>query len=341
MVTFSPTPSAFPALFTLAVLGAPLPAQQAVPETGAGADAPETVDVHLLARTIQEEVEVIRWHMGRPVERRSLIPVEGVSIRENFGQAMTLWRKVNQLGVELVGGGEPPPPVRAPRDGDYGPGHVHQVLSSILDRLQEIKEATGIVGASAIDRDASPLSPNSSATPSDVFQVIIHCNRQVNRMLERQFQPGDVFQRVQQATFYASEILSAAGDPSPFPTTPAYEAGMMPAHVYGRLLEVFDRLAVVFDALGLRMVSWDAEAYVVDESLTASDVYDVATLLLSEIEYLHSLLPEARPPIEVAHPGRRWPSDVYQQAGVLRTQMTQLIALTSENPDLLLPVDRP
>lgn len=341
MVNSSPAPSAFPAFLVLAVLGAPLPAQPAVPQTGEGAEAPETAEVHLLARTIQEEVEVIRWHMGRPVEGRSLVPVEGVSIRENFGQAMTLWRKVNQLAVEVVGGGEPPPTVQAPRDEGYGSEHVHQVLASVLDRLEEIKEATGIVGASAIDQDASPLSPNPSATPSDVFQVIIHCNRQVNRMLERQFQPGDVFQRVQQATFYASEILSAAGDPTPFPTTPAYEAGMMSSHVYGRLLEVFDRLAVVFDALGLRMVSWDDEAYVVDESLTASDVYDVATLLLSEIGYLHSLLPEARAPIEVAHPGRRWPSDVYQQAGVLRTQMTQLFALTSENPDLLSIVGAP
>ena len=324
----SRTTPALAALLLPGLLGHPLSGQQ---PTSVSAATPE---VHLLARTIQEEVEVIRWHMGRPVETRTLIPVEDVTIRENFRQAMTLWRKINQLGVELVGGGEPSPPVSAPRDGIYGPEHVRQVLSSVLERLDEIKDATGLVGATPIDRDAAALNPDPDATPSDVFQVIVQCNRQVNRMLETQSQPGDVFQRVQQATFYAAEILSALDDPSPFPTTPAYQAGMTASHVYGRLLEIFDRLGFVFGELGLEMVSWADDAYVVPESLTPSDVYDVATLLLSELEYLHSRIPGARAPIEVAHPGRRWPSDVYQQAGILRTQMTQTVSRVREMPEL-------
>ena len=59
-----------------------------------------TPDVDVLARTIVQELEVLRWHMGRPPELRLLIPVDGVTSRENFRQAMTLWRKVNQLGIE-------------------------------------------------------------------------------------------------------------------------------------------------------------------------------------------------------------------------------------------------
>jgi hypothetical protein len=45
-----------------------------------------------------------------------VIPVEGVDIRENFRQAMSLWQKVNQLATELVGGGEDRQ--RDPRQGD-------------------------------------------------------------------------------------------------------------------------------------------------------------------------------------------------------------------------------
>ncbi len=301
----------------------------------ASAQAPvETPDVDLLARTIQEEIEAIRWHMGRPPEPRPPVAVRGVAIRENFRQAMTLWRKVNQLGIEVVGGGESPPLVTLPRGAEYGPAEVHLVLTSVLARLGEIREGAEIVGAAPIERAAAPLQRDPASTPSDVFRVIVQSNRQVNRMLERQFQPGDVYQQVQQAIFYAAEILSAVGDSNPIPGAPAYEAGVMPGHVYGRLLLVFDRLAAGFQSLGARMVDWPETAYTVDESLTPSDVFDLATLLLSELEYLHSRTPGARAPLQVAHPGLRWPSDVYQQAGILTDQASRIMSIARSSPEL-------
>ena len=295
-----------------------------------------TPDVHLLARTIQEEIEIIRWHMGRPFESRPPIPVSDVVIRENFRQALTLWRKVNQLGVELVGGGESPPVVAAPRGGEYGRNEVHQVLVSVLARVQEIREGMGIVGLTGIVETASLTALDPSASPSDVFQVIVQSNRQVNRMLSSQSQPGDVYQQVLQAIFYSTEILTALGDPDPFPVAPVYEPGLHPGHVYGRLLGVFDRLSSGFDSQGLDIVSWAGGAYVVDASLTPSDVFDLATLLLSELEYAHSLIPGARPPMQVVHPGRRFPADVYQQAGVLQMQASRIMLHLTESPNLLI-----
>lgn len=308
------------------------------PPAGAslGAQQPFTTsDVHHLARTIQEEIELIRWHMGRPVEARDPIPVSNVAIRENFRQAMTLWRKVNQLAEELVGGGEPPPAVRVPEAGEYGPEHVHVVLSSTLDRLQEIKDGVGVVRPEGIGEVPAEIEPDPSATPSDVFQSIVQSNRQVNRMLERDFQPGDVYQQVQQGIFYASEILVAMDDESPFPSAPEYRPGLRPEHVAERLLLVFGRLSVAFEELGLQIVSWSEGAHQPAESISSSDVFDLATLLLSELEYLHSRVPGARAPIRAAHPGLRWPSDVYQVAGVLAEQASRLMYQAKENPDLI------
>jgi len=288
--------------------------------------------VHQLARTIQEEIEVIRWHMGRPMEERPPIPVEEVAIRENFRQAMTLFNKVNELGVELVGGGEPAPIVPAPPGGEYGPAQVFEVLTSVLDRLQEIRAGTEIVGAAAIvgESAAPPLDP--SATPSDVFQLIVQCSRQINRMLERSAQPGDVYQRVQQATFFASEILAAVGDPNPFPAMPEHLPGMRPGHVFGRMLEGFERLSVAFDAIGFEMVHWAGGVYQVDLSTSPSDVFDLSTLLLTELEYLHSSVPGARVPITASHPGSRWSSDVYQLVGLLNDQLTRIMVRAQQDP---------
>ena len=248
---------------------------------------------------------------------------------------MTLFQKVNQLGVELVGGGEPAPVVRAPESRSYGPPEVYEVLLSVLDRLGEIREGAGIVGGSGIVGAAPTIDIDPSADPSDVFRVIVQNNRQVNRMLEREAQPGDVYQRVQQSIFYAAEILVALGDPNPMPSAPESQPGALPGNVYGRLLVVFDRLEVAFEALDLQMVDWAGGVYVVDESLTPSDVFDIGTLLLSELEYLHSLVEGARSPIRAGHPGRRWPSDVHQQAGILGDQASRIMAHARENPDLL------
>ena len=298
-----------------------------------GQEAITTPEVHLLARTIQEEIEIVRWQMGRPLETRPRIPLSEVAIRVNFRQAMTLWRKVNQLGVELVGGGETPPIVPVPRGGAYGPAQVHQVLVSVFDRLQEIRAGAGIVGRSDLAQapPEPPLDP--TANPSDVFQVIVQCNRQVNRMLERQFQPGDVFQQVQQAIYYTSDILSASGDPDPFPAVPEYITGLRPGDVYGQLLLVFERLSVGFESLGIDMVRWSGGVYEVDDSLTPSDVFDLATLLLSELEYLHSLVPQSRAPLLVPHPGLRFPSDVYQQVGILSDQAARFMIRARDNPE--------
>ncbi len=298
----------------------------------AAQDAITPPDVHQLARTIQEEIEVIRWHMGRPLEDRAPFRVEEVAIRENFGLAMNLWRKVNQLAIEVVGGGEVPPVVMVPAGGEYGPEHVYEVLDGVLDRLGEIRQGTEIVSAAGMAGDTPELEVDPSATPSDVFEVLFRCSQQVNRMLERQAQPGDVYQRVRQASFYASEILAAIGDPSPFPELEPREPGLRPLHVFGRLLDVFTHLDIAFDELGLRIVDLGGSAREFEGEITASDVFDVATLIVSELQYLHSRVPGARFPIQAEHPGHRWPSDVYQEAGVLSEQTLRIMRQAQTNP---------
>lgn len=97
-------------------------------------------------------------------------------VEYHFLQSMTLWRKVNQLGVELVGGGESPPVVLLPRGAEYGPPQVYAVLPSVRDRLEEVREGVGVVGAAPILEPFSAPASNPGATPSDVFRAIVHAN---------------------------------------------------------------------------------------------------------------------------------------------------------------------
>ena len=68
---------------------------------------------------------------------------------------------------------------------------------------------------------------------------------------------------------------------------------------------------------------------------TPSDVYDIVSLLVSELAFLHAALPGAEPPHKSYFPGRKFPSDVYQRVGILEKQLAQLESLVERQPDWL------
>lgn len=60
------------------------------------------------------------------------------------------------------------------------------------------------------------------------------------------------------------------------------------------------------------------------EAILPSDVYDLASLVLGEVAFLHAITPDANPapyPFESNQPGRKLPSHVWQLAGVLEAQL--------------------
>ena len=71
-----------------------------------------------------------------------------------------------------------------------------------------------------------------------------------------------------------------------------------------------------------------------DESVTPSDVYDIASLLLSELAYMQNRVDTKRL-IEPYYPGYKTPSHVYQRAQHLQRYLAELERLTRSNPQAL------
>lgn len=67
------------------------------------------------------------------------------------------------------------------------------------------------------------------------------------------------------------------------------------------------------------------------ESAEPSDVYDVASLIIAELAYLHSKIPGAKSPREVYYVGRKFPSHVFQRVGILEGQLVRLELLVKQN----------
>jgi hypothetical protein len=59
-------------------------------------------------------------------------------------------------------------------------------------------------------------------------------------------------------------------------------------------------------------------------SITAGDVFLLASVVVSQLDFLHQQIGVSKPPRQVFYPGRKFPADVYQRAGLLQAQLAQL-----------------
>jgi len=287
----------------------------------------EPPDVFVHVGLVRDELELIRFVMGRPKNIQPEIAVTGAEPREVYFQALSLFRKADRLSFEhtreRVSEPKLPP-------GRILPGDVYEVVNAALLQVRRVKQKLGI------SEQSSARPRNDSMQPNDVFQSCVQASRQLNLLLEQRFAPSDVFQQVTLGAGYASRLLEHFPESTPLPNKPEFKNGMRPPDVYLRLVGCFGRIRKIAGDSGLKVLDLEAEgSQKAAEDAEPSDVYDVASLLVSELAYLHSHLAAAKPPRPVFYVGRKFPSHVFQRAGLLEQQLTELETLVTGNPDWL------
>jgi hypothetical protein len=268
-------------------------------------------DCFVRASQLANEIELVRREMGRPTEGRMPVTVTGASPRECWFQALAVFRKVDRLCAEIAG--DPPASVpHAPPLTDLHPAHVLQVIDAAMREVTEVKRALNI------SEKAESPGRDVQKAPSDVYGQLATLNRQTNLLLTQPFTPADVFQQVSLAVAYAAR-LGAEAKETPF------QRGKRPADCYDRLTACLEL------ARGLVRKSNHPVIDVAPRAgepggVVPSDVYDLASLVLGEVAYLHALRKDAPAPypFEGNSPGRKLPSHVWQLAGTLEQQLTQL-----------------
>lgn len=273
------------------------------------------VDSFARVELIKKELDLIRVEMGKPKIHHSPLQVSQASPFEVYFQAQTLYEKSDRLAFEHTGTLEKR--LGKVSHSAIGPGDVWTVVDSALLRIRVVKNALGITNT------VQETLPTRSLEPSDVFQAIVEINRQLNVLLDRQFAPRDVFAQVTMAIHYSSTLLAQFPHSKRIPQPLLLERGKTPEQVYHRLSECVSRLGALAAQSGLTLLKLEAR----DRSpslIEPSDVYDLASLLVAQLAYVHSQLPGARMPIPTFDPGRKFPSHVYQRAGILLAQIHQL-----------------
>jgi len=324
-------------LLVMAAGAAPIPssAQQngtnaippeATPELRLQADAPKITPADVYARMsrVRSSIELIRFVMGKQKIDGAVFTVTGAAPREVYFQAITMFRKANRLSFEQTRevASTPEPPA-----GDRDPGSVLAIVNAALERINHVKDRLEITTVPATPQ------PDSSKTPTDVFRTIVQANRQLNLLLDRRFTPSDVFQQVTLAVGYAARLRARfPGDR--ISKAPKLVVGKQPQDVYRRLIECFSLIREIAAGSGLDVLElWTTDDDI--QNVTPSDVYDIASLLVSELAHIHSQLDSAKSPRQVYYPGRKFPSDVYQRAGILQAQLLELRELVAPHTDWL------
>ncbi len=281
--------------------------------------------VHQTVATLRNEIDLIRLEMGKAKAGAPMIQVEGAAPREVYFQAVAMFRKADRLAFEHTLEQTEPPPIPG---GEITPTEVRVMVYAALDRVVRVKENLGIPELS------EPPSLEPAVTPDEVFNSIIAANRDLNDLLDRQFAPGDVYQQVSIAIAYAARLLDRPGRISTPPEAPPRDRRKRPSDVYRELVACFDQIRRIGDLSGVAMPALRVDDALVDGA-QPSDVYDMASLLVSELAHLHGLRKDAAPPRGIHNPGRKLPSDVYQRVGILRRQMDSLLQEAESNPDWL------
>ncbi|CCH48986.1 hypothetical protein [Pseudodesulfovibrio piezophilus] len=274
-----------------------------------------SADVYRLVSAVGQEIEHLRWAMGRPVVEREEPQVENVSPHEVYFQAMTLFEKVNRLNFELTLHSRPLP---TPPEGLILPENVYMLINDVREMVNSIESHLSF-----------PFSTNipdvdSTRTPTDVFQLVVHINRQVNLMLDQKFSPSDVFRQVTVAVDYADSILGTLENKAPPPPPTDVPLGKRPVDVYKRLIKAYSLIFEISQKRGLSMLklrSWTKRS----DTIVPSDVYDIASLLVSELDFLHGHTMGARSPRKIHWVRGKFPSDVYHRAGVLENLLKEIL----------------
>jgi hypothetical protein len=149
-----------------------------------------------------------------------------------------------------------------------------------------------------------------------------------------QFSPRDVAEQVSLGIEYTAHLLRQ------FPTAPAaaplppLERGRKSRNSYDHLIDCYMVLGSIARASNINMLNL-ATQNLDRPDIQSNDVYDLTTLVISELAYLHAHLPHSPPPQPVRFHGPILPSHVYQQVSGLLAQLQVLEKQVQAHPEWL------
>lgn len=290
----------------------------------------EITSEHTCARIEQvlEELEALRLEMGRNRDARVPMHVRDASPREVFYHAQTVHRKANQLCVEL--GADPVSPPGVAEPARARPADVLRLLDNTRERLARARAVLRLEGDSPQPELPGPLPRIAGKGASDVLAGCLLASRQLNVMLAHAFASRESREQLIRALGFAERLLAFHG--AGLPPAPPFERRKFPRDVFQLLWEACEVLHRMLGDLGVKNLQIH-RGYVGEEP---TDVYDLASLVVSELEYLASFLPvKEAPPQSTPMQSPVLPAHNHRLARQLQAAIRVLAEAVRARPDRL------
>lgn len=267
-------------------------------------------DVLARAYLLSDEIELIRLELGRPEFNDAIEKVVNASPGEVYFQAHTSLVKVNQLLYELTGNKDPLPNTADIKS--IAPFHVWKIINQAYEQVLKVKLSLQIT------EHVDEKKQSVDTTPSDVFSQVTLGNSELNSLLSQRFTPSDVYQKTTEAIHLMASLLATEPTVKRIPSPYRFERRKTPKDVYGYLYDVRSILINIMKYYDINFAEITAAS---DRDIKPSNVYDLASLIVANLHYVHSLKSAANSPSKVYPVARKTPSDVYQRVSILHQQL--------------------
>jgi hypothetical protein len=279
-------------------------------------------DVFTKAKELETLVERIQFHMGVPKAESLKLKIKNAQPHDVFFQAQTLFNKTNRLLFQVLRTKLPHPKIA---QNIYRPQDVLELVTGAERNLKLILKEL------KLSPDVDPATTDTTEiSPSDVFLIIQGLNRQVNSLLSTPFSPSDVYMQVTLAIGYGAKQLARFPDLQRIPDQAEVAPGRIPRDVYFLLLGGLEQLQHIYEQQGLSSLEVDTKQ-LMEQNITPSDVFDIASLLVARLDFLHKHSDLETLPREPFYPGKVYPTDVYRQTTILLSQLKMLTKQLSKN----------
>ena len=272
--------------------------------------------VYIEVQRVEQFIDKLGLFMGIQEPDPFGVNITNAAPYDVYSQARILLIKANRLSFELI---------RKHRDSPVFPKDIirpAEVKAMVVEVLAIISEVCQELHLSAVYPD---IEFDQATTPSDVYMATMKANRHLNTLLERRFAPDEVYKVVNLAIGYAANMLAQYPGAERIPKKLLYEKNKKPIDVYCRLHNCLLQIIKIYQVDGFDILEIDISD-IQEKNISPSDVFDMASLIVARLDYLHKKNNISRQPRETYFPGRKFPSDVYQQAGILEQQLSNLLS---------------
>ena len=263
------------------------------------------------------DLERLRRFMGAPKAGELDIGIRSAIPRDLYFQTLTLWQQTDRLLFEIMRVHAHPPP--APT-GAIG---LQDALAALQDAHQILQQVMRELRIAPTAEPPPTPRPGGKATLADSFIATLDLNRQLDLLVERHIAPRDVYREVTLAVAYSARLLARYAEATRLPAEPPFEPDRQPGDVYRRLIACLQSIARIFATLGLPVLQIDTSHTDV-ANLRPGDVFLVASMIVSQLDFLYQRLDSAQARPQATYPGFKFPSHTYQRAGILQAQLTQI-----------------